>query len=194
MHFQHHPLASLVAFLLLTTPLLFHELGHWFVLYRLKIPVAEFGFGFGPRLFQIRRFCWRAFPLGAYVAPERESYLAASPESRLRVALGGPVANFGYAAALGITVVSAAPALPGRIGLLDLAALNLAVGFINLIPVPPLDGWAVFQSVAEMIRGERLAVSWERQTMLLQAALIYGFGALFLLWLLHPTRFLDWLF
>jgi membrane-associated protease RseP (regulator of RpoE activity) len=110
------------------------------------------------------------------------------------VALGGPVALFGYAAALGITVVSAAPALPGRIGLLDLAALNLAVGFINLIPVPPLDGWAVFQSVAEMIRGERLAVSWERQTMLFQAALIYGFGALFLLWLLHPTRFLDWLF
>ncbi len=80
--------------------ILIHELGHFLVAKWLRIPVARFSVGFGPKLWGFRRgqtdYWLSAVPLGGYVLPavadEREFFQIAWSK-RLLFSLGGPAAN-----------------------------------------------------------------------------------------------------
>lgn len=80
-----------------------HELGHYFVARLFGVRVQVFSFGFGPRLFGLRRgetdFRCSAIPLGGYVrmadGPVEDPHtLAAKPRwQRILIALAGPLIN-----------------------------------------------------------------------------------------------------
>jgi len=77
-----------------------HEVGHFVAAHYLKIPVARFSIGFGPKLFRFRRkgteYVLSLLPLGGYVAPRiesREEFHAIPWRKRLLFSLGGPAAN-----------------------------------------------------------------------------------------------------
>lgn len=80
-----------------------HEMGHYAVARLFRVRVRVFSFGFGPRLFGVRRgetdFRCSAIPLGGYVSmaddpPEDPTTLAAKPRwQRILIALAGPFIN-----------------------------------------------------------------------------------------------------
>src|SRR3989338_5476288 len=64
-------LTLLVFLLILSVLVLIHEAGHFFVAKKLGIKVEEFGFGFPPRLFGIKKgetiYSINWFPIGGFV-------------------------------------------------------------------------------------------------------------------------------
>jgi regulator of sigma E protease len=80
-----------------------HEFGHYAVALLFRVRVQVFSFGFGPRLFGLRRgetdFRCSAIPLGGYVSmadgPAEDPHtLAAKPRwQRILIALAGPLIN-----------------------------------------------------------------------------------------------------
>lgn len=117
-------LVSIVIFLLILSILvIIHELGHYLVAKRLGIKVEEFGFGFPPRIWGVRRgetiFSINLFPIGGFVKlfgedaagggklgvsgseepkmSEKElkrAYFARPPGERAAVAIAGVIMNF----------------------------------------------------------------------------------------------------
>jgi membrane-associated protease RseP (regulator of RpoE activity) len=74
----------------------------------------------------------------------------ASPRCRLGRALGGPAANLAAGCAL---------LLVGRLGHVRWAGMagviNVVVGVWTLMPVPSLDGWVIWGSLARLSGGKR---------------------------------------
>lgn len=123
----------ILAFLVLSVIVLFHEFGH-FLLARLNgIAVLEFSLGFGPRLFSVKskkngtRYSVKLFPFGGSCAmlgefdeeegetgdPDGEkenvigdSFYSKSPLARMSVIAAGPLFNFIMAFVFSIAVVS----------------------------------------------------------------------------------------
>lgn len=101
---------SLVSFLaVLSVLVLVHEFGHFIVAKRAGIRVEKFSFGFGPKLFGVRRgeteYIVSAIPLGGYVKMsgdepneslkgEREEFLSRSVFTRFAVIVAGPALNY----------------------------------------------------------------------------------------------------
>ena len=80
--------------------ILFHELGHFLVARWVRMPVARFSIGLGPRLWGIKRggteyrLSW--IPIGGYVLPEiadETEFFRIPVGRRILFALGGPLAN-----------------------------------------------------------------------------------------------------
>lgn len=133
------------AIFLLLSPLLFHEMGHWVVLHRYKVPVKQFWFGLGPLILKIKHLHIGMLPIGGAVVPDETLYNRLSPQQKMNVALGGPIASLIYGLALlGATQLGAPKA--GVLGLELLAYLNFVFAFFNLIPIPPLDGFHVLSA------------------------------------------------
>lgn len=101
----------LVALLVLSGLIFFHELGHFTMARLMGVYVEVFSIGFGKRLFTFRAFNtdWSisAIPLGGYVkmkgqddadpskkSYDPDSYNAKSPLQRMLILLAGPGANF----------------------------------------------------------------------------------------------------
>ncbi|MCI7795011.1 MAG: site-2 protease family protein [Lachnospiraceae bacterium] len=118
----------ILAFLVLSVIVLFHEFGH-FLFARLNgIAVLEFSLGFGPRLFSVKskkfgtRYSVKLFPFGgscAMLGEEEEdagelsdekvvgdSFYGKPPLARIAVIAAGPAFNFLMALAFSIAVVS----------------------------------------------------------------------------------------
>jgi len=69
-----------------------------------------------------------------------------------RVALGGPLASFTFA--LGLVFCAALPMpRPLQYGCFGLALLNVAIGFLTLIPVHPLDGYKLIIGLVWCVAG-----------------------------------------
>lgn len=162
----HFLLLLTVSFLALS-PLILHELGHAAVMRFYRIPVVEYGLGFGRRILKHGRFGVRWMLLGAYVMPDPEAWKSANPWARFWSTLAGPAVNFGYAAALWDVPV------PGHfgVGLHLLGHLSLAIGLFNLAPIPGLDGWGLVESGLE-IAGVRLGAKWTRAATILGSAFV----------------------
>ncbi|PIU22843.1 MAG: RIP metalloprotease RseP, partial [Chloroflexi bacterium CG08_land_8_20_14_0_20_45_12] len=82
--------------------ILVHELGHFVTAKRAGVKVEEFGIGFPPRLFGIKRgetvYSFNAIPAGAFVRLAGEddptvprSLASKSPWTRLKVYAAGPL-------------------------------------------------------------------------------------------------------
>ncbi|NPA55213.1 MAG: RIP metalloprotease RseP [Epsilonproteobacteria bacterium] len=100
----------LVAILVLSFLIFFHELGHFIMARLLGVKVEVFSIGFGKKLFCKKwgetSYCLSAIPLGGYVQMkgqddtnptlknyDKDSYLAKTPIQRILILLGGPLFN-----------------------------------------------------------------------------------------------------
>lgn len=96
----------LIAFLVFSVLILFHELGHFLLAKRNGIIVEEFSLGMGPRIVSTvkggTRYSWKAFPFGGSCMMKGEdededgegSFNSASVWGRISVIAAGPVFNF----------------------------------------------------------------------------------------------------
>jgi regulator of sigma E protease len=90
----------LLIFVALILLILIHEAGHLAAARLVGIPVAEFSFGFGPRVWSRRRrgtaYSLRAVPLGGFVLPamEPQDFRRLPLLRRLAYFLGGPLVNW----------------------------------------------------------------------------------------------------
>lgn len=97
----------IIALLILSLVVLFHELGHFIAARRVGIPVYELSLGFGYKLISIQRkgvqYSIRLIPLGAFVRmageepgdmEKKDGYNNRTPLEKIRVAFAGPFMNF----------------------------------------------------------------------------------------------------
>lgn len=159
----------LFIFLIIYISILIHELGHYLVARRLNIMISVFCIGFGPKVLEFRRagtvFRFCLLPLGGYVLP---NVCKASPwnsiplKKRICFTLGGPTINLLFGTilylAMGVGNFYPSESMLRTMSLLGIlthineimyspanvlyfsASLNLSIGLLNLIPMPPLDG------------------------------------------------------
>lgn len=101
---------SLISFLaVLSVLVLIHEFGHFIAAKRLGVRVEKFSFGFGPKIFSIRRgdteYLISAIPLGGYVKMagdepgeelkgEKWEFLSRKISERFRIIFAGPLLNY----------------------------------------------------------------------------------------------------
>ena len=88
------------------------------------------------------------------------------PRGAARFAAGGPIATLVFTAAL-VAAGLLVPAGPLSVGLLVPAILNGAMLGVNLLPVAPTDGYALFRSavwekVGSRAEADRRAIAWSR--------------------------------
>ena len=114
-----------------------HELGHACAARWLGYEAGGINVGTGPGI-MLRKVTFRALPIQASVQilGEPIGWHASA------IALAGPLASLILGGTL--LLLGAAPGLFH--GLLQgIGGLNLAIGFFNLLPVPPLDGWRAIE-------------------------------------------------
>jgi regulator of sigma E protease len=110
--------------------LVLHELGHYFAARACAVPIKQAGFGWGPKLYNVRVSkvdCQlRLLPIGAYIQMDMV-VLQRRPLLHQLFVLG---------AGIGVNLVLCVLAWGSLFG-----ALNLALAIGNLIPLYQLDGW-----------------------------------------------------
>lgn len=110
----------LIAVIIFSAIILFHELGHFLLAKKNKIVVTEFSLGMGPRLLSTvkngTRYSLKLFPIGGSCAmlgedteedSEPGTFNAASVWGRISVVAAGPVFNFILAFVLSVIIVAA---------------------------------------------------------------------------------------
>lgn len=90
----------LIIILLIGLLILVHELGHFLAARWVKIPIARFSIGFGPKLWGCKKgnteYWLSLIPIGGYVLPEIEDeteFFKIPIYKRVIFSLGGPAAN-----------------------------------------------------------------------------------------------------
>jgi membrane-associated protease RseP (regulator of RpoE activity) len=167
-----------IAVVLLAAALVFHEMGHWALLRRYGVRVREYWLGLGPVVLRMGSLRVGMLPIGAAVVPQAQAYAALEPRQRMYVALAGPAASALYGMALGLAALAGLQT-PGMPGLLLLAGLNLFIAALNVLPVPPLDGFQALAAWRES-RGRPFAPAALGWAYRLGNGVIYGVGFLVL--------------
>ncbi len=92
--------------------ILIHETGHFSAAKFLKIPIARFSIGFGPKLWGFKRaeteYRLSIFPIGGYVMPEADDiqdFYMIPWARRLIFSASGPAANI-FAALIGFSILN----------------------------------------------------------------------------------------
>lgn len=163
-----------LACLLTLSPLLVHEMGHWAVLRRYDVPVRQVWLGLGPVLLRWRGLHLGMLPIGGAVVPDMARYDALHPGQRMAVALAGPAASLLYGTVL-LVVASSHIAVGNSKGLEILAMLNFWLALLNLIPIPPLDGFKALCAWYELRRSPLpdVLLHWATR---LGNGFVYGIG------------------
>ena len=131
--------------LLVASTLTIHELGHWAEMVRNGIETERFCIGLGKSRRIFGRIYLGVLPFGASVTPRQDQWQKATPYQRFRVALAGPIASF----CCGGVMLALALLDPGHErSLTTIASMHLVLGMVNLVPIPPLDGWV---ALAELL-------------------------------------------
>lgn len=163
-----------LAVLLVLSPLLVHEAGHWALLTRYKVPVVEYWAGLGPVILRFGRLNIGMLPIGGAVVPEPVAYSKLSPKQQLLVALAGPFASFCFGVVLHL-VAAYSTSSPSVTALHQLANLNFFLAAVNLLPIPPLDGFHAYLSYLRM-RGVSLTSQRMEYFSRVGNGLIFGVG------------------
>lgn len=163
-----------LAALLALTPLIFHEVGHWVALRRLDVEVKEYWLGLGPAVLKWGRLRVGLLPIGGAVVPDPLPYAALTHKERMQVALAGPAASLLYGV-IALLVFYGSVGLQGVQGLKSIAMLNFLLAAVNLVPIPPLDGFQALSSWMEH-RKTPFSNSTLNITARLGNGLVYGVG------------------
>jgi membrane-associated protease RseP (regulator of RpoE activity) len=167
-------MSLIVAIFLVVFSIIAHEMGHWVVLQRLRVPVKEFWLGLGPVIFRTGRFRVGMLPIGGCIFPEPDAFEKLKPRARMAVALGGPVGSAIYGLAL-LAAASMLPPSAGQDGLNSLALANFMIALFNLLPIPPLDGFHLVDSLLDHV-GKPLSEKTKSLSYRLGNGLVYGLG------------------
>jgi membrane-associated protease RseP (regulator of RpoE activity) len=167
-------ISIIVSCFLVVFSLIAHEMGHWVILRRLNVPILECWLGLGPALFRWRRFRIGMLPIGASLYPEPTHYQALSARQRMAVALGGPVGSALYGLALLIAATQIHFPV-ARHGIETLAVANFTIALFNMLPIPPLDGFHMLDSLCEHLR-RPLSAKAKSMSYRLGNGLVYGLG------------------
>jgi Zn-dependent protease len=120
-----------------------HEMGHATAAIALfgKDSVSRVSVGVGPRVVWHGKLVARLFPIsGRTWVVERDL----TPVQAAFISLAGPVASI----LLGLSMLLLAnhhDQIQGRQFLIVLGQINMAIAAMNLLPVPPLDGWRAIE-------------------------------------------------
>jgi regulator of sigma E protease len=163
-----------------------HEFGHFIVARKLGVGVTKFSFGFGPRLFGVRRgeteYLVSAVPLGGYVklvgesegdeVPEEERHRSFSHKPvwvKMAIVAAGPLGNLVFAVLVfWVVFLGGVPSLTTRIGDVTSDSPAVRAGIAKGDVVLRVDGVAVatWEELAASIRsgtpGRPLAVTVRR--------------------------------
>ena len=143
-------IAIALATILLASCLILHEMGHWAILTYLKVPIKEIGIGFGFQIFKIGKFSFRLLPLGMYVMPFEEEFEKISHGWKLTTAAAGPIVNIVYGSIFWFLAKDNELTIQDVQALLLLSQLNFLLVMINILPIPPLDGWLILKEAAAL--------------------------------------------
>jgi len=146
-----------------------HEAGHLMVSILLRVPVRFIAIGLGPTIWRQplnrdMQLILRAVPTGmsiGVVGRWADDGRTLRPiRHDMLVALGGPIASFLFSALLVVlaTVIPYSPAI--QAWLTRMAAFSTVLGFLNLIPLPGLDGGHLLMLTATSL-GLRLSPQQE---------------------------------
>lgn len=166
-----------LALLLVLSPLLIHEMGHWALLNRYRVPVVQTWVGLGPAIAHVGKLRIGMLPIGAAVMPDPEKFEALSAQKKMWIALAGPIASFLY----GFVLVAIVLGLQenSSIGTYDLllpvAYISFFLGGLNMIPLPPLDGYQAYRFWREH-NGRPIKAKIQNIAMRLGNGLVYGIG------------------
>lgn len=163
------------ALLLLLSTVVVHEAGHWMLLRRYGVRILSVSLGLGPDLVKAGRFKVGMLPIGASVTPDPVAFAALAPWQRVWVALAGPWMSAMYATALLAASLVIAPNAPAHHGLVLLSNLNWLLAGLNLLPVPPLDGFRALEYWLEAT-GSPLSNRVQQAAYRLGNGLVFGFG------------------
>lgn len=117
----------LIAIIIFSAIILFHELGHFLLAKKNKIVVTEFSLGMGPRLLSTEkngtRYSLKLFPIGGSCAMLGEdaddagpgTFNAAPVWGRISVVAAGPIFNFILAFVLSVVIVGALGYEPAKV-------------------------------------------------------------------------------
>lgn len=168
-------LELILASLLVASSVVVHEAGHWMLLRRFGVRIVSVGLGLGPDLARIGRLRVGMLPIGASVTPDARQFEALSPGQRLWVALAGPWLSAMYAVALLMSALALPEDLPAHRALALLSNLNWLLAGLNLLPIPPLDGFRALEYWLELT-GRPLSLRLRNYAYRLGNGLVFGFG------------------
>jgi membrane-associated protease RseP (regulator of RpoE activity) len=163
-----------LAVVLLVMSLVVHEAGHWVMLSRYKIKVQAFWLGLGPVIIRWGKINIGMLPIGAALQLVPGEFEKLNPVEKFMAAIAGPMASAIYGVLLLLPTVLDT-AMPGRQGLYLLGQLNLVIAAINMIPMPPLDGFQVYCALREKF-GAPLSERSKAIANRLGHGLVYGMG------------------
>lgn len=166
----------ILACFLVLTPLLVHEAAHACLLARYGVKIKEVWLGLGPMLFRYKGFRIGMLPIGAALVPEGGQFKALPPASKMWVALAGPAASFLYGAILWVVANHSPKAEELHLALLvPLAYVNFVLAAVNILPLPPLDGYRAYSAWREM-KGRPFSELQEKIAVRAGNGVIFGVG------------------
>ncbi|MBR2764425.1 MAG: RIP metalloprotease RseP [Blautia sp.] len=148
-------MSIILALLIFSAIVLFHELGHFLLAKKSGITVVEFSLGMGPRLLSTvrggTRYSLKAFPLGGSCAMLGEdtdevaegSFNAASVWKRICVVAAGPVFNFILAFVFAVVIVGFTGYDPAKVVQVNEDSAAYEAGLREGDRIVRYDGYAV---------------------------------------------------
>lgn len=163
-------MSLVLAILLLLSCIFVHEAGHWAFLTRYGVGLKEMSLGLGQPLLSFGKFKIGILPIGASVTPD-EKFELLSDRQKFLVAIAGPLASIIYT----VVLLGAAQLNESNKGLIGLAGLNFYIAMVNLIPIPPLDG---YRALISFLGTRGIVLSPKRMETMsrLGNGVIYGVG------------------
>ncbi len=184
----------LVALLVLSVLIFFHELGHYSVAKFFGVYIEVFSIGFGKKIASFRMFNtqWQIamFPLGGYVkmkgqddsdptqtSQDKDSYNSKTPLQRILILLAGPAANFVLAFVLYIFIALGSPGILSPVlgGIAPSSAASLA-GLESNDTITAINGvsittWKEMSDIIAANKGETLDLTLLRANQSLHISL-----------------------
>ena len=158
----------------IATPLIIHEMGHWAMLHRYKVPIRSVHLGMGPSFLKLGKLDLKLLPIGAAIEPEPEEYAAVPPIRKIKVAIAGPIASAIYAAlCYGLALATIDPLTAKT--LMYIAHFNAILFVANIVPIPPLDGFHILVQYYNHIQ-DPIPVKYHRMFNRIGNGVVYGVG------------------
>jgi membrane-associated protease RseP (regulator of RpoE activity) len=130
--------------------LFIHEVAHSLAAYACRVPISEFGLGWGPRVFSVRwrnvEYIFRALPFGGFVRFDLIELQKRPLQQQILVMMAGVIGNL----LAGLLPISAVFTLT-----------NYVLAATNILPLYQQDGWKCGMLMLRgLLKRKSTAVEW----------------------------------